>query len=98
MLDAAQRLLATKRFQHVDVLKRYASITDPTRIVVLIRVDEGPVASWSTLRLLALGGPAPTAPRVAPRQIQHDVPSPAGCGGRLWVDLWVRLALTGHPA
>jgi outer membrane protein assembly factor BamA len=40
---AADRLDASKRFQHVDVLKRYASITDPTQIVVLIRVDEGPV-------------------------------------------------------
>jgi outer membrane protein assembly factor BamA len=41
--QAADRLRATKRFQHVDVLKRYASIADPTQIVVLIRVDEGPV-------------------------------------------------------
>ena len=39
----ADRLAASKRFQHVDVLKRYASITDPTQIVVLIRMDEGPV-------------------------------------------------------
>jgi outer membrane protein assembly factor BamA len=44
LLAAAEaRLLATKRFQHVDVLKRYASLTDPTQISVLIRVDEGPV-------------------------------------------------------
>ena len=41
--STAQQLMATKRFQHVDVLKRYASITDPTQIVVLIQVDEGPV-------------------------------------------------------
>ncbi len=40
---AADRLAATKRFQRVDVLKRYASIADPTQVVVLIRVDEGPV-------------------------------------------------------
>jgi outer membrane protein assembly factor BamA len=41
--STAARLDATRRFQHVDVLKRYASIDDPTQILVLIRVDEGPV-------------------------------------------------------
>jgi hypothetical protein len=41
--DVADRLRATKRFQHVDVLKRFASITDPTQIVLIIVVDEGPV-------------------------------------------------------
>jgi len=41
--EAADRLQATRRFQHVYVLKRYASIADPTQILILIRVDEGPV-------------------------------------------------------
>jgi outer membrane protein assembly factor BamA len=41
--EAAERLQATRRFQHVDVLKRYDSIADPTQILILIRVDEGPV-------------------------------------------------------
>jgi outer membrane protein assembly factor BamA len=41
--QAADRLTATRRFRHVEVLKRYASISDPTQIVALIRVDEGPV-------------------------------------------------------
>ena len=41
--EAAARLTATKQFRHVAVLKRYASIADPTQVVVLIRVDEGPV-------------------------------------------------------
>jgi outer membrane protein assembly factor BamA len=41
--EAADRLQATRRFQHVDVLKRYASIADPSEILILIRVDEGPV-------------------------------------------------------
>ena len=60
MLDAAeQRLLATKRFQHVDVLKRYASITDLTQISVLIRVDEGPVHVVPGV----LPGQAPTVAR-----------------------------------
>lgn len=39
--QTADRLTATKRFRRVDVLKRYASITDPAEIVVLIQVDEG---------------------------------------------------------
>jgi outer membrane protein assembly factor BamA len=43
LTEAADRLQATRRFQHVDVLKRYASIADPTQILILIRVDEGPV-------------------------------------------------------
>jgi hypothetical protein len=32
-----------KRFQRVEVLKRFASIADPTQIVIVIIVDEGPV-------------------------------------------------------
>jgi outer membrane protein assembly factor BamA len=41
--DLASRLRATKRFQRVDVLKRFASIADPTQVVIVIIVDEGPV-------------------------------------------------------
>jgi outer membrane protein assembly factor BamA len=41
--DVAARLRATKRFQQVDVLKRFASIADPTQVVIVIIVDEGPV-------------------------------------------------------
>jgi outer membrane protein assembly factor BamA len=41
--STAERLKATKQFQDVEVLKRYASITDATQIVVLIQVDQGPV-------------------------------------------------------
>jgi outer membrane protein assembly factor BamA len=40
---AAERLRATKRFVRVDVLKRFASIDDPTQIVLVIIVDEGAV-------------------------------------------------------
>jgi len=39
----ADRLRSTKRFQRVDVLKRFASIDDLSRIVLVIVVDEGPV-------------------------------------------------------
>ena len=41
--DVAARLRDTKRFQHVDVLKRFASISDPSQIALVIIVDEGPV-------------------------------------------------------
>src|SRR6266852_2281956 len=41
--DVAERLRSAKRFRRVDVLKRFASISDPTQIVLVIVVDEGPV-------------------------------------------------------
>jgi outer membrane protein assembly factor BamA len=44
----AERLRATKRFEHVEVLKRYASISDPTRIALVLMVDEGPVTIQAT--------------------------------------------------
>ena len=40
--QAVERLRATNTFERVDVLKRYASIDDPTRIAVVVLVDEGP--------------------------------------------------------
>ena len=43
LTQAAERLRATQRFERVQVLKRYASIADPTQVIVLILVDEGPV-------------------------------------------------------
>ena len=39
----AARLRATKRFERVEVLKRFASIADPSQIMLVIIVDEGPV-------------------------------------------------------
>jgi outer membrane protein assembly factor BamA len=41
--DIAERLRATKRFRSVDVLKRFASIADPSQILLVIVVDEGAV-------------------------------------------------------
>ena len=41
--DAEARLRAAIKFDSVDVLKRFASISDPTQVLVLIQVDEGPV-------------------------------------------------------
>lgn len=37
------RLKASGKFDQVDVLKRFASITDPTRITIVLIVNEGPV-------------------------------------------------------
>ena len=41
--DVAARLRAAKRFERVEVRKRFASIADPTQIVLVIVVDEGAV-------------------------------------------------------
>jgi outer membrane protein assembly factor BamA len=41
--DVAARLRATKRFEQVEVRKRFASIADPSQIALVIIVDEGPV-------------------------------------------------------
>ena len=38
-----ERLKASRRFERVEVLKRFASIADPSQIVVVVVVDEGPV-------------------------------------------------------
>ncbi len=43
----AERLRASRRFDGVEVLKRFASITDFSKIVLVIVVDDGPVAlNW----------------------------------------------------
>jgi outer membrane protein assembly factor BamA len=43
LAHASDRLRATETFEHVEVLKRFASIDDPTRIAIVVLVDEGPV-------------------------------------------------------
>jgi outer membrane protein assembly factor BamA len=44
ILDAAaSRLRSARRFDRVEVLKRFASIADPSQIMLVIIVDEGPV-------------------------------------------------------
>ena len=43
LTDAAAKLKASSQFEDVEVLKRFASISDPTKIVVVIIVNEGPV-------------------------------------------------------
>jgi outer membrane protein assembly factor BamA len=61
--EAADRLRANGSFKQVDVLKRYASIDDPTRISVVVMVDEGPV------RIVIDKGGAETVTRVVPRRV-----------------------------
>src|SRR5262249_11459144 len=41
--DVTARLRESKKFQHIEVLKRFASISDPSKIVVVIVVNEGAV-------------------------------------------------------
>jgi outer membrane protein assembly factor BamA len=43
LADAEARLRSAIRFEEVDVLKRFASISDLTQVLILIQVDEGPV-------------------------------------------------------
>jgi hypothetical protein len=46
--SVAARLRATKRFERVEVLKRYASISDPALITLVLVVDEGRVSIQAT--------------------------------------------------
>ena len=47
--SVAARLRADGRFENVEVLKRFASLTDPNQIILVILVDDGRVAvDWST--------------------------------------------------
>ncbi|MBW8862188.1 MAG: hypothetical protein JF601_07425, partial [Acidobacteria bacterium] len=41
--QVTKRLRGAKRFERVDVLNRFASIADPSQIMLVIVVDEGPV-------------------------------------------------------
>jgi outer membrane protein assembly factor BamA len=43
LADAEARLRAAIKPDSVDVLKRFASISDPSQVLILIQLDEGPV-------------------------------------------------------
>ncbi len=43
LTDATKRLRDSRKFESVDVLKRFASIEDASRIIIVIIVSEGPV-------------------------------------------------------
>ncbi len=59
--SAAASLRGLRRFERVEIRKRFASIADPTRIVVVILVDEGPV------RIVSDDGPGGAARAVRRR-------------------------------
>ena len=46
--SVAARLKESRRFKRVEVLKRFASISDPTQIVLVVILDEGPVTIESS--------------------------------------------------
>ncbi len=48
LADATRRLEASGKFQSVDVVKRYASIDDPSRVAIVIIVSEGPLMPPTT--------------------------------------------------
>ena len=62
--DAEARLGTAMKFESVEVLKRFASISDPTRVLILIQVDEGPVrVDLPDVDIAPEESPAPPAPR-----------------------------------
>ena len=62
--DAEARLSTALKFESVEVLKRFASISDPTRVLILIQVDEGPVrVDIPDVDIAPEESPAPPAPR-----------------------------------
>lgn len=88
--DAEARLRSFKRFDRVEVLKRYASISDLTQILIVIRVDEGPV------RLVPPGVPG-QAPSVARRRRLSVMFVPIlGAEDGYGVTYGVHFAITGH--
>ena len=47
--DAEQKLRASRRFEGVELRKRYLSLTDPSQVLVMIVVDEHPAVSTTDL-------------------------------------------------
>ena len=62
LADLTARLKAAGRFRQVEVVKRYASIADPSQILLVIIVDEGPVV----VRPMKDGQPARAVRRRGP--------------------------------
>ncbi len=72
----AERLRAAERFDSVEVLKRFASITDLSKIVLVIVVDDGPVdVDWGADDLSAAvrqrGGTRPMFHPILNREDGH---------------------------
>jgi outer membrane protein assembly factor BamA len=64
--DVTERLRASKKFDDVSVLKRFASIADPTQVVIVIIVNEGPVR-------LDIPNVPGAAPRILKRRGFHNL-------------------------
>lgn len=67
MNDVRQRLLRSGRFEGVEVRKRFASIDDPSRIAIVIVVDEHPV------RIVMPDVSEEEAPDAPPRVLRRGV-------------------------
>jgi outer membrane protein assembly factor BamA len=92
--QVAGRLRAAKRFDGVEVLKRFASISDPTQILLVIIVDDGPVAvDWRRRDGAADGGLLPIRRRSAVRLMVLPILAVEDGYG---VSYGARLALTGR--
>ncbi len=76
--QVAERLKATRKFESVEVLKRYASITDASQIVLVVIVNEGPVK-------LELFKDVPDGPPSAGREVSRVVRRHGF--GTLWLPL-----------
>jgi len=72
--DAEARLGKAMKFESVEVLKRFASISDPTRVLILIQVDEGPVhVDMPDVDTEPEGNGAPPSPPVVVRRSKFGV-------------------------
>jgi outer membrane protein assembly factor BamA len=96
---AEARLSAALHLESVEVLKRYASLSDPAQVLVVIQVDEGPVR----IEIPAVEMPEPGSQKapVKPAVVRRSrvnlmmVPILTGEDG-YGLTYGIRLAFTGH--
>jgi outer membrane protein assembly factor BamA len=68
LTEAETRLRAAIKPDSVDVLKRFASISDPTQVLILIQLDEGPVrVDIPDIEIHDVDKETPKAPILRPR-------------------------------
>ena len=97
--DAEARLVTALKFESVEVLKRFASISDPTRVLILIQVDEGPVrVDIPDVDI----GPEEARRRRRPARLScafrrsSDVRPDPQCRRWLWIHVRREFAFAGH--
>jgi len=97
LAEVEARLRAAGRFRHVEVRKRFASIADPSLVLLVILVDEGPLRIERTgdpdapVRVVRSRGPRLLFLPVLDAEdgygltygVRLAVPNPAGVGGRV---------------